>query len=274
MQFIRHFLLALQFFSRVPVTGRLATWVGYSPDMQRACAAHLPGVGWMVGAWAALWLCVSAWALAPSPWMPWLAACLSTAATVLLTGFFHEDGLADVADGLGGFVPPARALEIMKDSRLGSYGVLTLVLTLLTKLGCIALLVQLQPWLAAVLVLCGHVLSRLAPLALMCSTPYVGLSGQSKAVDMLGRQLHGKDFVTGLLWGVPALAALFWVAGWWLCAAIVLAVALVAWQMRALLVRRLGGITGDGLGATQQVAELAILLTSSAVLLRLPDNLP
>jgi adenosylcobinamide-GDP ribazoletransferase len=272
MLFARHFLLALQFFSRIPVTGRLAAWVGYSPAMQRACAAHLPGVGWLVGAWAALWLSLAAWTLAPSPWMPWVAACLSTAATVLLTGFFHEDGLADVADGLGGFVPAARALEIMKDSRLGSYGVLTLLLTICTKLGCIALLVQQHPGRAAALVACSHVLSRLAPLALMCSTPYVGLAGQSKAVDMLGRQLEGKDFFTGLAWAVPAAALLAWAMPLWVVAFLLLAAAVVAWQMRALFLRRLGGITGDCLGATQQVAELALLLTASVALLHLPQG--
>lgn len=269
MSLVRHFLLAVQFFSRIPITGRLAAWVGYSPAMQRACAAHLPGVGWLVGVWAALWLGVSAWLLAPSPWMPWLAACLSTASTVLLTGFFHEDGLADVADGLGGFVPVQRALEIMKDSRLGSYGVLTLTLTLLTKLGALALLVQQSPAQACAVVLGVHVLSRLAPLALMCSTAHVGLNGQSKTVDMLGQQLQGKDFFTGLLWALPAVALLAYALTPVGLALLLVVCAVVAWQMRALFVRRLGGITGDCLGATQQVAELALLLAAGVALLHL-----
>ena len=102
MNFIREFLLAVQFFTRIPVTGALAEWVGFSPAMLRASAAHFPGVGWLVGAvvagitWALLAL------LPPGPYAPLVAAVLGTAAGVWLTGAFHEDGLADVADGLGG----------------------------------------------------------------------------------------------------------------------------------------------------------------------------
>lgn len=106
MQSLRHFLLAVQFFSRIPVSGRLASWVGWSPALQRASAGHLPGVGWLVGLWAALLLGASLWLLPTTSWTPLVAALLSTAGTLWLTGGFHEDGLADVADGLGGMVPP------------------------------------------------------------------------------------------------------------------------------------------------------------------------
>ncbi len=142
MQPLRHFVLAVQFFSRIPVTGRLAAWAGWSPQLQHASVAHLPGVGWLVGAWGAACLTATGWLLAPSPWMPLVAAVLSTVATLWLTGGLHEDGLADVADGLGGFVPPERALEIMKDSRLGAYGAMALVMALLAKLSLVALLVE------------------------------------------------------------------------------------------------------------------------------------
>ena len=165
MKALRHFLLAVQFFSRIPVNGRLATWVGWSPEMQRASAAHLPGVGWLVGLWAALLVALVQWLTLHGPWTPLLAAVISTAGTLWLTGGFHEDGLADVADGLGGFVPPERALEIMKDSRLGSYGVMTLVMVLLTKVTLIAVLMSsLKPFwspLPIMALLCSaHVLSR------------------------------------------------------------------------------------------------------------------
>ena len=86
MSFLRHFLLALQFFTRVPVTGRLADWVGFSPAMLRASAAHFPGVGWVVGlptaaVFAGVW-----WWLPAQPAAPWVAAVASTAFSVLLTG--------------------------------------------------------------------------------------------------------------------------------------------------------------------------------------------
>jgi alpha-ribazole phosphatase len=127
MQALRHYLLAVQFFTRIPVTGRLADWVGYSPAMLRASAAPCPGLGWLAallstGIYAALH-----WALAPSPLAPAVAAVFCTIATVLMTGGFHEDGLADVADGLGGSADRERALDIMKDSRIGAFGAMALV---------------------------------------------------------------------------------------------------------------------------------------------------
>ena len=101
-RFLRHYLLALQFFTRIPVTGPLAEWVGFSPDMLRASAGHFPGVGWLVGGLLAglSWLLLLL--LPETPLAPLVVAVLGTAAGVLLTGAFHEDGLADVADGLGG----------------------------------------------------------------------------------------------------------------------------------------------------------------------------
>jgi adenosylcobinamide-GDP ribazoletransferase len=108
-QFLRHYLLAIQFFTRIPVTGRLGDWVGFSPAMLRASAAHFPGVGWLVGGGVAGF----------------------TALGVLMTGAFHEDGLADVADGLGGSQDRERALTIMKDSRVGAFGAIAVVLVLM-----------------------------------------------------------------------------------------------------------------------------------------------
>ena len=103
MQFIRHYLLAVQFFTRIPVTGRLAAWVGYSPQMLRASAAHFPGVGVLVGALVAgLTALLLVFLPQASPLSPLVAAVLGTVFSVMLTGAFHEDGLADIADGLGG----------------------------------------------------------------------------------------------------------------------------------------------------------------------------
>ena len=101
MQFIRHYLLAIQFFTRLPITGRLAAWVGYSPDMLRASAAHFPGVGMLVGGLVAVLTAVLLVFLPQtSPLSSLAAAVLGTVFSVMLTGAFHEDGLADIADGL------------------------------------------------------------------------------------------------------------------------------------------------------------------------------
>ena len=164
MEPVRHFLIAVQFFTRIPITGRLADWVGFSPARLRASAAHFPGVGWVVGGLVALVFWGLMQALVAQPAAPWVAAVLSTAFGVWLTGAFHEDGLADTADALGGHVSRERALEIMKDSRIGTYGAIALVLAVLTKVLLLGLLVQ--AWGAAQVawaLLAAHVTSRFMP---------------------------------------------------------------------------------------------------------------
>ena len=264
---LRHYLLAVQFFSRIPVAGRLAAWAGWSPEMQRASAAHLPGVGWLVGLWAALLLGGLLWLLPDSPWSPLAAALISTAGTLWLTGGFHEDGLADVADGLGGFVPPERALEIMKDSRVGAYGVMTLVMALLTKVTLTALLLSvMQPFWgpapALILVCSIHVLSRFAPLVLMHNLPHVGLAAASKTLHMAGKPMGWQGLLTGGLWCLPALGLLSWLSAWSFVPCLLLTLFITTALLQRWLRQRLGGMTGDCLGACQQINELALLLAS------------
>jgi adenosylcobinamide-GDP ribazoletransferase len=260
MNGVRHYLLALQFFTRVPVTGRLAQWVGFSPQMLRASAAHFPGVGWLVGMLGALVFFVAERGL-PGAGGAWVAAVLSTIATVLLTGAFHEDGLADVADGLGGSADRTRALEIMKDSRIGAFGAIALVLALGLKFALLALLAGGGGGArgAASAIVFAHVLSRLAPLFLIRWMPYVGDSGASKSKPLADAIANGALGV-GIAWAVPAVVLLAWVSGGPAVIAALVACALAAAVMARLFWRRLQGFTGDGLGATQQVCELAIYL--------------
>lgn len=251
---LRHFLLALQFFTRVPVTGRLAAWVGYSPQMLRASAAHFPGVGWIVGGVAA-----AVFALASQGLPPLAAALLSTVATVWLTGAFHEDGLADVADGLGGSAQRERALEIMKDSRIGAFGAIALVLALALKVALLAALAAQGVSAVVAGLFAGHVLSRLAPLFLIRFLPYVGDSGASKSKPLAGA-IGGGALVVGVFWSIPAVAPVLLAQGAMKTGAMAWAVAAASAWMARLFRRRLQGFTGDGLGATQQVCELAIYL--------------
>ncbi|MBT2321216.1 adenosylcobinamide-GDP ribazoletransferase [Variovorax paradoxus] len=259
MNFVRHFLLALQFFTRVPVTGRLAGWVGFSPAMLRASAAHFPGVGWLVGAVAA-GVFLLAQAGLPGMAGATAAALLSTVATVLLTGAFHEDGLADVADGLGGSAERARALEIMKDSRIGAFGAIALVLALGLKLALLATLAGQGAMAVATALLGAHVLSRLAPLFLIRWLPYVGDEGAASKAKPLADAIGGGALLVGVLYALPAAALLLLAHHPLQGLAALLACLLGALSMAALLRRRLQGFTGDGLGATQQVCELAIYL--------------
>jgi adenosylcobinamide-GDP ribazoletransferase len=205
MQSLKHFLLALQFFTRIPITGALAAWVGFSPAMLRASAAHFPGVGWVVGAVAAGVYGLLCWYLPPVAGITWVAAVFSTIATVLLTGGFHEDGLADVADGLGGSHQRERALEIMKDSRIGAFGAMALVLALLAKVSLLAVLGQLSLGGALLALFLAHVASRTWPLLTIRWLPHVGDAAGSKSKP-LADQISTAALLTGALWCGLALA--------------------------------------------------------------------
>ena len=265
MQALRHYLLAVQFFTRIPVTGRLADWVGYSPAMLRASAAHFPGIGWLAAALSAGVYVALHWALAPNPLAPAVAAVFCTIATVLMTGGFHEDGLADVADGLGGSYDRERALDIMKDSRIGAFGAMALVLALLAKLCLLALLGahSLQAALAALVG--GHVLSRLWPLLIVRSLPHVGDTAKSKSKP-LADQIPAAALVAAVLWCFVPLA-LVWQAqsALFLIASAGCSGLAAAWMGRW-FARRLQGFTGDCLGATQQVSEIGFYLGAALAL--------
>ena len=257
---IKHFLLALQFFTRVPVMGRLADWVGFSPAMLQASVVHFPGVGLLVGMVAAFVYTGASLALPQGVYLPLVAAVISMVATVLMTGAFHEDGLADVADGLGGTLPRERALDVMKDSRLGTYGVLALVLaaslklSLLALLGSVVGLVQVAAALVA-----AHSVSRFFPLLVIWRMTHVGDLAGSKSKPLADR-IQSVGVLKGGAWAVLALSL---AASQWSVAGLLLAVLASAAgfaYMRAVFRRRLQGFTGDCLGATQQVCEVAFYL--------------
>lgn len=259
-QFIRHYLLAVQFFTRIPITGKLAEWVGFSPAMLRASAAHFPGVGWLVGATCAAVLWGLVCALPEVPAASWVAAVLCTVFSVMLTGAFHEDGLADTADGLGGSMNRERALDIMKDSRVGTYGALALVLVVLLKISLLTMLLQIATLpIATVGVLGAHVVSRFLPLFIIRSLPHVGDTHQSKSKP-LADQIGNRSLAVATVWAAMVFGVLYALAPgapWWAAA---LGAVLALGYMWRLLKRRLGGFTGDGLGATQQVCEVVFYL--------------
>lgn len=257
--FLRHYLLAVQFFTRIPVTGRLARWVGFDAAMLQRSLAHLPGIGALVGAAAALVFAALLWLLPAVAAAPWVAAIFGTAAGVLLTGAFHEDGLADLADGLGGSYDRERALDIMKDSRIGSFGSIALVLALLAKVALLALLAQADARAAVLAVWLAHVWSRAMPLWITFRLPHVGDTLRSKSKP-IAAHIRPAALGIGACWCLLALAlayALAPAAHWW--AAVPGALLGGALVMRKLH-KRLQGFTGDGLGAAQQLGEIGCLL--------------
>ncbi|WP_182405599.1 adenosylcobinamide-GDP ribazoletransferase [Psychrobacter sp. GP33] len=248
----RLLLVAIQFLTRIPVP----EFTNYQPQWLHQSSRHFPAVGLLVGL-----LCALVFWLTCMIFTPLVAAVLSTVFSIKLTGAFHEDGLADSCDGLGGGLTRARTLTIMKDSRLGTYGTLGLVSALLIK---ITLLASMPMTTALVALIIGHSASRLLSISLIAMLPYGGEIEHAKAKPM-AQQLTPLQAVIASGWlvlgGVLVLImfpeTMRQLGIWhWLLA---LMLALIATDyMRRLLRRRLDGYTGDGLGATQQLSEVAI----------------
>lgn len=252
---LRLFLLGLQFFTRVPVTGRLAAWVGWDPAWLHQSARHYPAVGLCVGAFGAvvLWGAAQLW---PLP----VAVGVSMAATVWLTGGFHEDGLADTCDGLGGSVSRERALTIMKDSRLGSYGALGLVGVLGLKAAALHGLAQAGLPQALLALVWAHALSRAVPVVLLRLLPYAGDPEHAKAKPM-AQQVGRAELAGAIVWaGLATLGVAVWLPQpTALLGALLWLLLMAAWCAHWFR-QRLGGYTGDTLGASQQLTELAAYL--------------
>ncbi|HXF57348.1 MAG TPA: adenosylcobinamide-GDP ribazoletransferase, partial [Actinomycetota bacterium] len=235
---MKHLRVALSLLTRVPVGAAL--WG--RPELARA-------VGWfavvggllgaaLAGAYAGLRLVL------PAP----VASAMAVALGVVLTGALHEDGLADTADALAGR-DREEALRILKDPAHGTYGVLALVLSVVLRVGALA---GLDAWAALAVLPAAHALSRAAAAVLLRALGPARLEGlgASYAAAVAPRQLALGGAAAVLLaglsmgpWGLPAAAA----AG------------LGALGVGALARRRFGGMTGDVLGAAQQVGEVAVL---------------
>ncbi|RMX08646.1 adenosylcobinamide-GDP ribazoletransferase [Corticibacter populi] len=274
-QGLRHFLLALQYFTRIPVTGGLARWMGYQPEWLPRALGHLPGVGALVGLLSGGVLAAMLWLLPSVQMVPataWVAALLATSAGLLLTGAFHEDGLADLADGLGGSHERERALEIMKDSRIGAFGAIALAMALLGKVALLAAVVQaasvalpaMAGWQPAALLggaalLGAHACSRMMPILITAWLPHIGDRPSSKSKP-IASHVAASTVLVALVW-VALILLLLSIAlphlDWWLPLLGALAGGgLVGWRLKV----RLQGFTGDGLGAAQQLGELGFYL--------------
>lgn len=259
---IRLFLTAWVFFTRIPLPAALARWTGYTPDMLRDSARHFPLVGLLVGAIGALvYLTTVQW------WAPTIAVLLSMAATLLATGAFHEDGFADSCDGFGGGYTPERVLEIMADSRVGAFGAIGIGMMLALKAACLVSLADAgDDMLVAWLMVAGHGLSRAGSVALMLALDYVRRDDGPKAKPLAEKISFG-GFIVALAWALLPLAAIAraYDGGDWMFATL-LPVAAAAWLAGAYFRRRIGGFTGDCLGAAQQVCEVVFYLAALAVI--------
>jgi len=238
---------ALQFLTRVPIRLRSA------PDLA-ASVPWFPVVGALIGA-AIGGLAAGLQHLIPAT----VAASVAVMVGVMLTGAFHEDGLADTADALGGWTPERRR-EILKDSRHGSFGVAAMVGSILVRVLCLA---ALGPAVAFAGMIAAHSLGRGAAVAVMISAPPVPTDGLGADYT---RSLRPLRPAIGI---VASIAITTLVVGWWgipLVAAVMLGAVIVT----AIAARAFEGVSGDILGAVEQVGECLVLIVISGLALRSP----
>lgn len=246
-----YFLLALGFFTRIPVP----SFTDFKESDLNRSAQYFPLIGIIVGLVGAGSYAVSTQFLPQN-----IAVIMSMAATIYLTGAFHEDGLADSTDGLGGGWQREQILTIMQDSRLGTYGAVALFLALFAKF---QLLSSLDSYFIPFALIAGHALSRLSTVYIMASLSYTKPEGKAKP---LATQISAADLVVANVFG---LLPFFVIVGllvvnngspsitikFVLMALIPVLLSWVWWRHK--IYKWLGGYTGDTLGAMQQIAELA-----------------
>lgn len=236
----------------------MPAWVGHGPQQLENTARYFPAVGILVGLLSAATLLISNQVLPAS-----LTVALSMAAGLLITGAFHEDGLSDFADGMGGGFTREKILAIMKDSRIGAYGAIALILTLLIKYQALLELCRSHSvFYAALALIAGHALSRLMATSLLLTQDYIREDESARAKPATQR-ISTASFVVACLFGLLPLLLL--PASNNLVLALLAAVlvrAWLAWRLQS----RLGGYTGDCLGAVQQLTELSFYLGLAAAL--------
>ncbi|MDD4928943.1 MAG: adenosylcobinamide-GDP ribazoletransferase [Gallionella sp.] len=254
---LRLFLSAIQFFTRIPVPA----WVGHSAQQLNQAARYFPMAGAVVGLFCAAVLWLTALVLPLQ-----LSVVLSMTTGILMTGAFHEDGLSDFADGLGGGYTREKALAIMKDSSIGAYGAISLIMVLLLKYQALVALCGSHSWLfAAAALIAAHAISRLMATSLMLTQDYIRDDNSARAKPAAQR-ISPASFAIALFTGLITLSLLF-AAGAHTTSifAAVFSALLMRVYLGWRLQKRLGGYTGDCLGAVQQLTELAFYLGLLAV---------
>jgi len=247
---MRSFLVAIQFLTRIPVPGGNAL---PPPEVFRRSVRYLPLVGGLIGGLSAatIWGASHLWVLP-------LAVLLALALEAWITGAFHEDAVADFFDAFGGGYTKERVLEILRDSRIGAYGSVAIILALAIR-GSTLMSMSL-PVLAAALI-ASATLGRLMILPAMVLLP--PLQGRDSIAKDAGQGATWSDALVALVVSVPGVAWYAWLQP------IQLAIALGALGLTLLLFlgvvrRRLGGITGDCLGCLCYLCQLVVLLVACA----------
>ncbi len=234
------FFIALGFMTRIPVP----SWVDFSQAKLNQASRFFPAVGWVVGL-----ICAFIFYLAQLIFPTEISVLISMALSLMLTGCFHEDGLTDSCDGLGGGWTSQQKLNIMKDSRIGTYGAASLWFVLTFKFSALS---QLDNIMLALLV--AHPISRCVATIFIHVLPYVTDSQKSK-VKPLAESSDRTGLSISILIGISALLLVPNQA-----LAILITLIIAGFILAIFFRKQVGGFTGDLLGATQQICELLVYL--------------
>ena len=250
--------LAIVFLTRLPLRIEQAV----DDEMLNRATGYVPFVGALVAIVAGLVLWSSSLLLPIE-----VAVILSIVASILLTGAFHEDGLADTADGFGGGWTQAQKLNIMKDSRIGTYGATALLLTLLLKYELLVSIASISISIAVTALVFAHVMSRAFAVSLIASMAYVQLERESKTKPV-AESLSSESIRTIVITlAIVALIAFSLLpVSLFSFAILFLVLAVVRVGFCSLVRAQIAGYTGDVLGAAQQVFELTTYVTLFALI--------
>lgn len=220
---------------------------GWSEEMLNKSTRYFPLIGILVGGVGAVCFWILSFYLPVS-----IAVIISIVATILFTGAFHEDGFADFCDGFGGGYTPVRILEIMKDSRIGTYGSVGLFAVLGVKF---MTLMHIEATRIPLILIAGHAISRIFPVLLIYTSNYARLDASSKT-----KPVGKADSTFSLLFAILTGILTLYFLGWQEILISVALLVVVAFFFRNYIIRKLGGYTGDILGALQQLCEVFFYL--------------
>jgi adenosylcobinamide-GDP ribazoletransferase len=248
---LRILFTALMFYTRIPCP----SWVDHSPDYVNKATRYFPFIGWIVGGISFLFFLVGYYLFDSQ-----IGVVLSLVAGMLTTGAFHEDGFADAFDGFGGGWTKDKILAIMKDSRIGTYGVLALVCLVLFKflaLSRLASVFSYDPLLLLVIFIAYHSIARLTAISIVFSAQYAREDGDAKAKPVAQAFSFAEVFGAFFFGLVPLLVLAYFSLGFlWL----IFPLGILRFYAIGYFNKWIGGYTGDGLGAVEQVAELTFVM--------------
>jgi adenosylcobinamide-GDP ribazoletransferase len=253
------FFTALMFYTRIPCPKN----IDHNPDYLNKASRYFPLVGWIVGLAFFLGYYISSFFFSDG-----IAVAFGIITGILITGAFHEDGFADVCDGFGGGWTKEKILMIMKDSAIGAYGAIGLVLLFLLKFQSIAemvIRVNTKPdslKLILLMFVAAHSISRLAAVSIVFTHQYSREDASSKSKP-IAQNYSWREVVGSFFFGIVPLVVLSFFQ--WQLLFVLLPVFITRFFLARYFQKWIDGYTGDCLGATQQVCEVVFYLSAIAI---------